>query len=265
MRNRYGRALLGAAAVPATAALGLTAAGAASASTQSVKPAITPACAFNDYCSDPLFNIEFGLPYFVNNANANDAVGNPVNMAYANDNNPGQDWHITFQYPVFVLYHLGFISAGMELHYHFRPAFEDMWTPYGVSSNLCRGLARTAYAGERVTLQPCGNFPKTLWVVKNDYYSTTDYGGFALINGSTTNPSVPYVLTAGGSLWGGNPFSTLQVDQLVSDDGYPNQGQLWCTATESFDDVTPSTGTYVGPPTYTANSPDCFPDIDIDG
>jgi hypothetical protein len=269
MRNRYGRALYGlAATVAVTTTLGLTAAGMASASPRTIKPAITPACSQFDYCSDPLFNVEFGIQFFTNNNNSIDAPNNPVNLSWANDNNPGQDWHLTFQYPVFVLYHLGFISAGMNLHYHFRPAYEVMWTPYGVTSNLCRGVSRPAFAGERVTIQPCGNFPKTLWVVKDDYYNYGLYGGNALINGSTTNPSVPYVLTAGGSLWGGNPFATLQLDQLVADNGVPNPGQLWCTATETFGSwhtSTPSNSVgppTIGPPTYTANNP-CFPDFEF--
>jgi hypothetical protein len=271
MRNRYGRTLIGlTAAVAVSATLGLTAAGAATAATSKAKPAITPACSYNSYCSDPLFNVEFGIQYFANNNNANLAVGNPVNLSYANDNNPGQDWRVNFQYPVWVLYHLGFISAGMELHYHFRPAFEVMWTPYGVTSNLCRGVARNAYAGEKVTLQPCGNFPKTLWVVRSGYYTSGQYGGFELINGSTTNPSVPYVMTAGGGVWGGDPTATLRLYQPVADDGVVNPGQLWCTASETFATATstptptPSVGPpTVGPPTYTANQPTCFPSIDI--
>lgn len=284
MRNRYGRALIGlTAAVAIGSSLGLSAAGAASASPAKAKPAITPSCSFDNYCSDPLFNVEFGIQFFTNNVNANDRVGNPVNLSWANDNNPGQDWRVNFQYPVFVLYHLGFISAGMELHYHFRPAFEVMWTPYGVTSNLCRGVARNAYNGENVTLQPCGNFPKTIWVVRGGYYHSADYGGFELINGSTMNPSVPYVLTAGGSLFGGNPFAQLRLFQPVANNGIVNPGQLWCTASITWGDSgvaasaspTPSTSSSlattgpptvgpptVGPPTYTAN-PDCFPGITI--
>jgi len=276
MRNRYGRALFGlTAAVAVATTLGLTAAGAANAASKPAKPAITPACSYASYCSNSLFNVEFGIQYFTNSESFSFTPGGPVNLSWANDNNPGQDWRVNFQYPVWVLYHLGFISAGMELHYHFRPAFEVMWTPYGVTSNLCRGVARTAYQGEKVTLQPCGNFPKTLWVVKNNYTSAAKlkgeiaYGGNSLINGSTTNPSVPYVLTAGGGVWGGNPFAQLQVDQLVADDGLPDMGQLWCTAYETFPtaSITPSTSPSVGPPTigpptFTANNP-CFPSIRI--
>ena len=78
MRNRFGRAMIGlTAAVAVSATLGLTAAGAASAATTKAKPAVTPACTFNNYCSDPLFNVEFGIQYFANNNNANLAVGNP--------------------------------------------------------------------------------------------------------------------------------------------------------------------------------------------
>ncbi len=77
-------------------------------------------------------------------------------------------------------------------------------------------------------------------------------------------------MTAGGSLWGGNPTATLQLDQPVADDGVVNPGQLWCTATETFATATstptptPSVGPpTVGPPTYTANQPTCFPSFDI--
>ncbi len=276
MRNRYGRALIGlTAAVAVSTTLGLTAAGAATASTNSAKPGVTPACTFNNYCSDPLFNVEFGLQYFVNNKNASPAVGNAVNQSWANDNNPGQDWRVNFQYPVYVLYRLGFISAAMDLHYHYRPAFEVMWTPYGVTSNLCRGVSRTAYNGEKVTLQPCGNFPKTLWVVRSGmHYGGTRYGGFELINGSTTNPSVPYVLTAGGGLFGGSPTAQLRLYQPVADDGVVNPGQLWCTASVTYSTTSSSPSPTasssvgpptVGPPTYTANTPSCFPSIDIGG
>lgn len=252
MRIRYGRALIGLTAMAATATIGVSGAGAALASTSTVRPAVTPSCSFDNYCSDPLFNVEFGVGFLVNNANSRGVVGNDVNMQWASNNRPSQDWHVTFQYPVFFLYHLGFISAAMNLHYHFRPAFESMWTPYGVTSNLCRGVARTAYNGEMVTLQPCGDFPRTLWVVRGGYHSSGAYGGFELINGSSNNPSVPYVLTAGGSLFGGNPEAQLRVYQPVANNGIVNPGQLWCTASVDY---------YSYPP-FTAN-PDCFPSISI--
>jgi len=270
MRKRSVKALTGlAAGVAATAALGLMVAATATAATAKAKPAITPACTYNSYCSDPVFNVEFGLQYVINNANWLPVVGNNIDLQWANDNKPSQDWRVTYQYPVFILYRLGLISAAMNLHYHFRPAFESEWTPYGVSSNLCRGVAKTAYQGEQVSLQPCGAFPRTLWVVKHNH---GNYGGNALINGSTNNPSVPYVLTAGGLAGGSigsNPEAQLRVFRLTSDDGLPDERQLWCTESVTFSGPTPSVSPSVGPPTvgpptFLANNP-CFPSVRIAG
>jgi hypothetical protein len=285
MRKRSGRALTCLTAAIAVSTLGLSTAGAATAATHSGKSAITPSCTFNSYCSDPLFNVMFGMQYIVNNANSLFTVGNNIDLQWANNNKPSQDWHVTFQGTVHQLYKLGFISNAMDLRYRNQQAYESQWVPYGVSSNLCRGVAKPAYEGEWVTLQPCGDFPETLWVVMNNYHSWTwngykkPYGGNALINGSTTNPSVPYVLTAGGGPTGGNPEAGLQVDQLTSDDGIVNPIQLWCTMQVIYGNgngnsngngsgtvraghkpITPPT---VGPPTYVANSPNCFPSQQI--
>jgi hypothetical protein len=142
-----------------------------------------------------------------------------------------------------------------------------MWTPLGILTNLCRGIARTAYNGEKVTLQPCGDFPNTLWIVGSNEYPAarthvrTDapppvYGGNELITAATRNPSVPYVLTAGGSLFGGNPFAQLRVFQQTANNGVVNPGQLWCTA--SVDYYTSNGPPPVAPPQYKSNSPDCF-------
>jgi len=296
MRNRYGRALYGlAATIAATTTLGLTASGVATASTHSSKPDVTPACTYGDYCSDPLFNVLFSIQYFQNVQNDEEKVGNAVNLAYANDNNPGEDWKVTEQGSVWSLYKLGWISSAIAVHYKRYQAYEVMWTPLGVESNLCRGLSKNAFEGETVTLQPCGSFPRTLWIVGENYSAAdhvakTDtyipspyYGGNELISASGENPSVPYVLTAGGGVWGQNPLAPLQVDQQTAIDGVLNPAQAFCTATVSYPYTSVPTGppgppvvrsaktakaesqppppppsNNVGPPTYTANNP-CFP------
>jgi hypothetical protein len=58
-------------------------------------------------------------------------------LSWADDNNVGEDWRVDVQAPVFVRYHLGYIGAAMELHYHSMPAAVVMWTPYGVTRNNC--------------------------------------------------------------------------------------------------------------------------------
>jgi hypothetical protein len=283
MRNRYGRALYGlVATAAATATLGLTAAGVATASPSSAKPAITPACTYGNYCSSQLFNVEFGIQYFENNENAVYAPGNPINLAWSNDNNPGEDWRVTLADTVFDLYHLGYLQPATMVRWRNYWAFEVMWTPYGLESNLCRGLARNAYNGEVVTLQPCGSFPRTLWLVGENYspaqYAkahtghanfTPYYGGNEIINASGENPSVPLVLTAGGSQFGMNPFAPLIVTWQSADDGILNQSQAWCTAAVGEKLFTPypsPSGTVspptISPPTIRANNP-CFAHIKI--
>ena len=295
MRNRYGRALYGlAATIAATTTLGLMAGGVATASTHVSKPDVTPACTYGDYCSDPLFNVLFSIQYFQNVQNDAEKVGTPVNLAYANDNNPGEDWRVTEQGSVRSLYKLGWISSSMMVRYRRSEAYEIMWTPLGLESNLCRGLSKNAFQGEIVTLEPCGSFPRTLWIVGSNYSAAdhvakTDtswlpspyYGGNELISASGDNPSIPYVLTAGGGIWGQNPLAPLQVDQQTAIDGVLNPAQAFCTATVSYpytsipgplavrdnriqpdDGYTSPPSNQVGPPTYSANDP-CFPTNNI--
>jgi hypothetical protein len=98
------------------------------------------------------------------------------------------------------------------------------------------------------------------------------YGGNQIITADSLNPSVPYLLTGGGGLFGGDPFAPLQVDQQSADDGVLDPSQAWCTASVAYPYnsppfESPSPGTTigppsVGPPTYTANNP-CFPHIEI--
>ena len=73
------------------------------------------------------------------------------------------------------------MSAAVALHYGCRPrpadptaagngfpddpAFEIEYTPFGVGSGLCVGVASTAVQNEQVSLQPCGVSSKTVWIV----------------------------------------------------------------------------------------------------
>jgi len=97
------------------------------------------------------------------------------------------------------------------------PAFEIEYTPNGVDSGLCAGVASTAVQEEQVTLQVCGNSSKTVWAI--DLYDnpieTFFHGYFPLINGSDTNFSQPYVLTYPASGYPTDkPRPVLQVDNL---------------------------------------------------
>ena len=69
-----------------------------------------------------------------------------------------------------------------------------------MESGLCVGLAATAVQGEGVTLQPCGESSRTVWIIDQEDSSTgpvnillNEY--VPLINGSDTDFSKPFVLT----------------------------------------------------------------------
>ena len=77
-------------------------------------------------------------------------------------------------------------------------AVENQYSPFGVDSGLCMGVAATAFNDEGVTLQPCGVSAKTVWILDTlDQLFTAAWahGYIPLINGSNTNFSQPFVLT----------------------------------------------------------------------
>jgi len=136
------------------------------------------------------------------------------------NSDPAEDYTFSFQGLVSDFLAAGLVSQAVALHYggtgHFpfngaicptnglKPvgglcpfpndaAFEIQYSPFGVDSGLCMGVAATAVAGEGVTLQPCGVSSKTVWIV--DSQDTVRHGYVPLINGSDTNFSQPFVLT----------------------------------------------------------------------
>jgi hypothetical protein len=88
------------------------------------------------------------------------------------------------------------------------------YSPYGVDSGLCSGVAATAVAGEKVTLQPCGVSAKTVWI--EDAPETPFSSYIPFINGSDTNFSQPFVLTYPSSSYPtDNPRPSLYVTNIT--------------------------------------------------
>jgi hypothetical protein len=119
------------------------------------------------------------------------------------------------------------------------PAFEIEYTPDGVDSGLCVGVASTAVQEEGVTLQECGASSKTVWAIDlyDNLLQVFFTGYFPLINGSDTNFSQPFVLTYPQSGYPTDkPRVQLQVDNLSGyTTGFPpiinyptiDDNQLW--------------------------------------
>jgi hypothetical protein len=164
--------------------------------------AATPSC--GPICVD-IFNHDFGThahPNFVlDTLRQGEKVGQPQILFRVANSDPAEDYTFSYQGLVSDFYAAGLVSAAVDLHYgkgavgftRDDAAFEIQYSPYGVDSGLCTGVAATAVKGEGVTLQPCGVSAKTVWIV--DSADTVRHGYVPLINGSDTNFSQPFVLT----------------------------------------------------------------------
>jgi hypothetical protein len=62
-------------------------------------------------------------------------------------------------------YAAGMVSAAVNRHYGSLRAAQLEYAPRGDASGLCVGLARTAYEGEPLTLQPCTIPRRTVWII----------------------------------------------------------------------------------------------------
>jgi len=155
-----------------------------------------------------IFNHDFGThahPNFVlDTYRQGEKVGQPQILFRVANSDPAEDYTYSYQGLTSDFFAAGLVSAAVDLHYGGGAtlgtgtfpddaAFEIQYSPYGVDSGLCAGVAATAVAGEGVTLQPCGVSAKTVWIV--DSADTVTHGYVPLINGSDTNFSQPFVLT----------------------------------------------------------------------
>ncbi len=172
--------------------------GAAGTLTAGAASAATPSCGKN--CID-IFSQKFGThkhPNFVLDVyQAKAQAGQPVILYQASNYDKGEDFTIAFQGTVNDFYKAGLATASLNLHYAKLWAYEIEYSPNGVDSGLCVGVATTAANGTPVSLQPCGVSAKTVWV--KDTIDSIKTHTVPLINGSDTNFSHPYVLNYPGN------------------------------------------------------------------
>jgi hypothetical protein len=169
--------------------------------------AATPSC--GGTCVD-IFSYEFGhhsTPGFVVDTWRQSAkVGQPIILFRTSDTDPAEDFTVSFQGLTSDFFAAGLVSAAVDLHYGSNlpntsdgfpddPAFEIEYSPYGVESGLCIGVAATAVQGSKVALEPCGVSSKTVWITDTGDSTTVTSGYVPLINGSDTNFSHPFVMT----------------------------------------------------------------------
>jgi hypothetical protein len=159
-------------------------AGVAAAATAGAANAATPSCGHT--CID-VFSHQFGTfadPQFVMDSyKQGDVAGTPVILFRTSNADPAEDFTVDQEGFVSEFFAANLVSAGVALQFGCVPggtfgvcdgtgqgdywAYEFMYSPYGVQTGLCTGVAATAVAGEKVTLQPCGVSGKTVWIADN--------------------------------------------------------------------------------------------------
>jgi hypothetical protein len=201
-----------------------------------------------------------GAPNFVlDTLRQGEKAGQPQILFRTSDTDPAEDYTISDRGLVSDFYTAGLVSSAVALHYGglgcegtVTPgatppcsanypdleAYEVEYSPYGVDSGLCAGVAATATAGEKVTLQPCGASSRTVWIIDSE--DTDVNSNTPLINGSDSNFSQPFVLTYPSSAYPTDfPRPVLYVTNLTGfqgANGLPTRGtvddnQLWAQET----------------------------------
>jgi hypothetical protein len=212
-------------------AMGALTAGTASAATPSAGPSAID-----------IFSDQFGTHghpnFLLDSYKQGEATGTPLILFQASNSDPAEDFTLSAEGPAVDFYQAGLISASLALHYGCDagvdfatcpagvstddPAFEVEYAPYGAPTGECAGVATTAVAGTKVSLQPCGASSKTVWVLDTLDGAFTSFatGYFPIINASDTNFSNPYSLTyPGGSYPTDKPRPQLYTTNLT---GYSN-------------------------------------------
>jgi len=234
----------------------LATAGAANAATPSAGPTAID-----------IFSHQFGTfadpSFVVDSYKQGDQAGTPVILFRTSDSDPAEDFTTDNEGLVSEFYAANLVTAALALQYGCVPstftacdgegqgdywAYEFQYSPYGVQTGLCVGVAATAVAGEKVTLQPCGVSGKTVWIAATPWFKVSSgtatkvppntnihdtlswyQPGVPLINGSDTNFSDPYGLTYPASSYPTDqPRPSLYVTNVLGfSDGALNTNQLW--------------------------------------
>jgi hypothetical protein len=158
-------------------------AGIAALATAGAANAASPSCGGG--CID-VFSHQFGTfanPQFVMDSyKQGDAAGTPVILFRTSNSDPAEDFTVDNEGLTSEFYAANLVSSAVALHFGCTTpvfgtcagsgqgnywAYEFMYSPYGVQTGLCVGVAATATVGEKVTLQPCGVSGKTVWIADN--------------------------------------------------------------------------------------------------
>lgn len=164
-----------------------------------------------------LFTEDLGSGYVTAVAGGAARIGRPVILSAAADS-ATEDWQLSTLGTAADLYAQGLVTAAVAAGWGPEPGYEIQYTPGGVASGRCLGLASAARNGARVSLQACGVSSKTIWIA-----DVGDRNGRfePLIPGSNNSTTSPLVLT------GSNPGRPLVIREISGSSGTIAPDQMW--------------------------------------
>ncbi|MGH3200220.1 MAG: hypothetical protein ACRDNT_30850 [Streptosporangiaceae bacterium] len=217
-----------AAAATLTMVGGLGAAGTLAAGTAS---AATPSCGHScvNIFSKKFSNVLTVKPGFVMDVYRQGAkVGQPIIMFQSSNTDPAEDFTVANYGTVNDFQLAGLLPTNaLMLRYANDLAWELQYSPYGVNSGLCVGVASTPISNSAVSLQPCGVSAKTVWItdVSNlNFAGLFTFPFLPLINGAGTNFSQPFVMTYPQN---GNPVDIPRPQMVVQNLHTFSRGQVY--------------------------------------
>ncbi len=185
------KTIIALAAASSLLAFGATAAQAAVAA----KPNATPACGAQciDIFSRVLGHHTILNAYVPGDTGVGGRAGQKLNLKFASNSHPNEDFTLAADGTVSQFCGTELASTSVAcIHYASSQVLELNWTPYGNETDLCAGTSGTIFSGENVTLQQCGVYEGTLFIVDSN---NTQHGYVPLIDGASASFSHPEVVT----------------------------------------------------------------------
>ena len=175
----------------------LTIVGGASAAATLPASAATPAC--GPSCPS-VFSSELGTyaqPKFVEQVFGGKAsVGQSTGLNTASGSDSSEDFINPHPGTVSDYYAMGLVSDAVNRHYGALTASQLEYTPSGMPTGLCVGVAADPFQGEALSLQPCTIPGRTVWIIDTaDSPATAAAHYFPIVSGATSSFSRSFAMT----------------------------------------------------------------------
>jgi len=160
---------------------------------------LLPAHATTDSCGDCVtaYGAEYNAGFVLDVLRQGEKAGQPIILFRASNSDPAEDFNILDNDTVAGYYASGLVSEKLDYNYADDDAYVVEYSPYGVDSGLCIGVASTPGNGTPVALEPCAVNSNTIWVVDSEDGDNP----YPWINASSTNFADPFVLHYPGSAY----------------------------------------------------------------